>query len=47
MYKYFTFAPNLSFIEDRVKSNNSGISPTFLLAHLLHRTYPEGEVILS
>ena len=35
MYEYFTFVPYLSFIEDRVKSNNSGISPTFLLAHLL------------
>jgi hypothetical protein len=36
MYEYFTFAHYLSFIEDRVKSNNSGISPAFLLAHLLH-----------
>lgn len=36
MYEYFTFAPNLSFIEDRVKSNNSGISLKFSLAHLLH-----------
>jgi hypothetical protein len=36
MYEYFTFARYLSFIEDRVKFNNSGISPAFLLAHLLH-----------
>ena len=36
MYKYLTFVHYLSLIEDRVKSNNSGISPTFLLALLLH-----------
>jgi hypothetical protein len=47
MYKYFTFAHHLSLKEDSVKFNNSGISPALSLAHLLHRSYPEGEVILS